>query len=325
MRTTTQKLQTNLIPGQLTPMEINEAARSLALYFKDGEFNCQNFFTPPQIGEINWIEGLEADADVFFREITLVGTNLLHLRLVGAEEAVNKMCKDPKLFKVLRGIDATFDDDVWSRWYFETTADKGIWDVLVSLDKKTFFVANLVHVKDEKIRLENVIVVGDRLLGLTADGKLVQAHITPELLEKEGVFLEAEFMDVVNKLGKIDLITPAPNSKEFFFVGVKEGMYQFNIWGDMIFFTSLGEATKINSIDFNHRKAVVATDDGIFEFGVREMADIVRTTSLPRRIIHPVLKDSFRFAHYVDDPYVLGVRPAMGIFAKTMNDKVICF
>jgi hypothetical protein len=52
---------------------------------------------------------------------------------------------------------------------------------------------------------------------------------------------------------------------------------------------------------------------------------MVRSTSLPRLISHPELKGSFAIGHYVEDPYILGVHPALGIPAKSENDRVVCF
>ncbi len=60
------QVQTNAVQGELTPIEINEIARGVSLYYKNGRYNCQTFFTPPRIGEINWVEGMEKKADVCF-------------------------------------------------------------------------------------------------------------------------------------------------------------------------------------------------------------------------------------------------------------------
>ncbi len=52
---------------------------------------------------------------------------------------------------------------------------------------------------------------------------------------------------------------------------------------------------------------------------------MVITTSMPRQIINENLKQDFRLALYVDDPYTLGMNPQMGIFAKTRDDQVMFF
>ena len=43
---------------------------------------------------------------------------------------------------------------------------------------------------------------------------------------------------------------------------------------------------------------------------------------LPRQIVHSQLREGFTVARYVEDPFVLGIHPAMAILAKTKTDKV---
>ena len=38
---------------------------------------------------------------------------------------------------------------------------------------------------------------------------------------------------------------------------------------------------------------------------------------------HPELRKSFVIARYIDDPIVLGIHPATGIMAKTLDEKII--
>ena len=52
---------------------------------------------------------------------------------------------------------------------------------------------------------------------------------------------------------------------------------------------------------------------------------MVRAISMPRRIVDPNLKQNLQLVLYVEDPYMLGVNPALGIFAKTEKDKVLFF
>lgn len=325
MRAMTQKVQTNFIPPDLTSVEINEAAKALALHYKDGKLVCQSFFTPPHIGEINWLEGLEPQADLYFRKIHLIGTNLFHLKLVGRQEMVEKACLDPNFRKLLRGLSTTFEVKHFARRYFDASPQEQVWDVLFSLDKKDFFLLNFVEVEGKKMPIRNVTLVGDHLLGITEEGKAVKAFISADLLEQKGMALQAKFMEEVNKWGPIDMLSPEPNSKDFFLATTGNKIFQFNIWGDVIPFQALDGVKKVFSIDFNHTKTIFATDNGLFEVGVQELPNMLQTTGLPRRIAHPFLKEGFKSAHYVEDPFILGVHPSMGIFAKTAQDRFLCF
>lgn len=81
------KVHTRPLPAEWTATESAEVARALLLCYRNGQFTCQTFFTQPLIGHINWLEGLSQNADdVYFREITAIGINLFHLRLVGNED-----------------------------------------------------------------------------------------------------------------------------------------------------------------------------------------------------------------------------------------------
>jgi hypothetical protein len=326
MRSTTHKLQTNTIPPELTPLEINEAARGVTLFYVDNQFKSQSFFTPPLIGEINRLEGLDTEADVHFREIHQIGTNLFHVRVVAKENMLEKMFADPNLYSLLRGISSTLDENVRSRWYLETTTGREAWDVLVSLDKKSFYLVNNVKLRNKKVHIGNIIVVGDWLLGRTEEGEAVSCQLTPDVLEKENITLVVEPMESVNRLGRVDLLEAIPNSENSFLVCLSNVIYEFSIWGDMIQFNTLEEkVSKIKSIGFNSTSAILATNQGLFEVDVREMPNMVRAASLPRQVVHPDLRGSFKMAQYVEDPFVLGIHPAMGIFAKTTDDKVLCF
>src|SRR4030095_16014736 len=108
-----------------------EVARALLLCYRDRQFTCQTFFTQPLIGQINWLEGLKPDADVYFRESNAIGVDLFHLRLVGEEEDVRKMCGIPGFYGLLRRIDATLTADTRSRWYLDTASAKEHWAVIV--------------------------------------------------------------------------------------------------------------------------------------------------------------------------------------------------
>ena len=58
---------------------------------------------------------------------------------------------------------------------------------------------------------------------------------------------------------------------------------------------------------------------------LEELPHMVRAASLPRLIDHPDLKGSFNAGHYIENAFILGVHPAMGVLAKTGSDKVVCF
>ncbi|MFQ5708480.1 MAG: hypothetical protein ACE5HO_13565 [bacterium] len=330
------KVQTTVRPNELTHNEICEITRSIALFYKNGEFICQNFFTPPILGEINLVEGLETNAEVYFREINLIGPNLFHIRLVGTENNVRAMCEDPAFYKHLGGISTTYalrsnsatqtETTARTRKYLETTVGKERWDAIISLDKKNYSLVNYVLLKGKTIRIEQIVVLGDRLLGLTDKQEVVLGQLTPDVLERANVVLEVDLMTTINKLGKVDSLVPIPNSEDSFLVTVRNDVYQVNIWGDLIHFNMLDETVKrINSIHFNNTRTIMATSDGIFELDVVEMPNMVKSTSLPRQIINPHLRDNFKVALYVEDPNILGIDPAVGIFAKTEDEKVMFF
>jgi hypothetical protein len=320
------KMQTSAIPGEITQMEINEVARAIALYHKDGKYSCQTFFTPPRLAEVNWIEGFEKSADVYIRSIELIGTNLFHIRCVGTEANVRKVCGDPGFYNLLRGVNSTLSETVRSRWYLETTAGREKWDAIVALDKRTYTLVNHVNLGKKKTRIQNVIIVGDALLGLTNDGSAVMVQLTPDIFGKEGQVLDAAPIEDLNKLGKIDLLSSVPNSETSFLACIKNSVYELNLRGDMLRFQMLDDRVKrISSVDFNKAYSLMATNEGLFEIEVEELPDLVRAASLPRQIAHPELKGSFQVGHYVEDPYILGVHPAMGIVAKAEDDRVVCF
>ncbi len=104
------RVQTTLVPQELTPIEVNELARAITFYHKDGQYRCQSFFTSPHIGELNWVDGLEKSADVWLRSIRLIGCNLFHVRCAGNESNVRKMCEDPGFHRILREITNTFTE-----------------------------------------------------------------------------------------------------------------------------------------------------------------------------------------------------------------------
>ncbi|RMF59645.1 MAG: hypothetical protein D6748_05985 [Calditrichaeota bacterium] len=320
------RVQTNQLPKELTHAEIDETARSIALFYKSGEFICQTFFTPPLLGKINWVDGLDTSAQVYFREINFIVPNLLHLRLVGDEKDIREMCRNERLYDLLKGIQSTYTEEIRSRRYLDTTVGKQHWDLIVSLDKRNYWFANNVNYKGSKTRIDHVLIVGDRLLGLTESGEVIYTQLTPEVLEKEDLLLDVQPMEEVNKLGKVDLLEAVPNSDETFLVTIKNRVYQFTIWGDMVHFDMLDEKVeRINSINFNNTRTIIATTDGIYELDVIEMPNMVKPTSLPRQIANPHLKTKFKTALYVEDPYILGVHPAMGVFAKTEDEKVVFF
>src|SRR5207247_10387324 len=134
------------LPCEWTPTESSEVGRALLLCYRDGQFTCQTFFTQPLTGQINWLEGLKQDAQVYFREINAIGIDLFHVRLAGKEADVRKMCGAPGFYGLLRSIDATLTADTRSRWYLDTAGDKERWDVIVDVQRKTLYLANHVHV-----------------------------------------------------------------------------------------------------------------------------------------------------------------------------------
>ena len=320
------KVKTNILPTDLTKPEIDETARGIALFYKDDNFICQSFFTTPILGDINWIDGLDAEAQVHFREIQLIGRNLVHLRLVGNEDEVKKMCNNPKFFNLLSGISDTYTQDIKTKKYLDITVGKDRWYVIAALDRKSYYIANNVKLNGKKTRITNIIILGDMLLGLTDKREVVFGQLTPDVVEKSDNMLEVKMMDSVNKHGKIDRIEYIPNVEDSFLATSKNNIYQFNIWGDMVQFDVLDDNIKrINSIHFNNTRSIMATTDGLFEVDVVEMPNMVKANSLPRQIVNPVLKDNFKIAMYIEDPKILGIHPAQAIFAKTENEKVLFF
>ena len=316
-------LQSRPLPLEWTPAEGKEVARALLLCYREGQFICQTIFTQPLARHINWIEGLKQDADVYFREIHAIGPNLFHVRLVGKEDDVRTMCGEPGFFNVLRGIDATLTEEIRSRWYLDIASTKAHWDAIVDVQRKAFCLANDVNLRQVRTRIGNIIVVGDRLLGLTDQRKLVIGKLTPDLVEREKVVLGVEAMESVNKLGKIDVLARVPNSDGVFLVTMRNRVYQFDLWGAMHSFEELPESVKqINSVEFNRVRSVLATSEGLFEVDIQEMPNMVCATGLPRQIVHTQLLDGFSVARYIEDPFVLGEHPAIGIIAKTTSDKV---
>jgi hypothetical protein len=82
---------------------------------------------------------------------------------------------------------------------------------------------------------------------------------------------------------------------------------------------------QINHIDFNKVRSLFAASEGLYEIEVEELPQMIRSASLPRLISHTELKGSFAIGHYVEDPYILGVNPAVGTVAKTETERVVCF
>ena len=317
------KVHTRPLPVEWTPTESAEVARALLLCYRDRQFTCQTFFTQPLIGQINWLEGLKQEAQVYFREVTAIGIDLFHLRLVGKEEDVRKMCREPGFYGLLRGIDATLTQETRSRWYLDTASGKEQWDVIVDVPRKAFYLANHVNVRKTRTRIDNVIVVGDRVLGLTAKRELVIGKLTPDVIERDNVILDVEPMESVNKLGKIDALARVPNSDEVFLITVQNHVYHFDFWGTMTRFGELPESVKqINSVEFNRVRSVLATTEGLFEVDIQEIPNMVRATGLPRQLAHTQLREGFKVARYIEDPLVLGIHPAMAIVAKTKNENV---
>lgn len=325
-RTNQLKVHTRPLAVEGTPSESAEVARALLLCYRDGQFTCQTFFTQPLIGQINWLEGLKQDADVYFREVNAIGIDLFHLRLVGKEEDVQRMCGAPGLYSLLRGIDTTLTEDTRSRWYVDTAAGQEQWDAIVDVPRKAFYLANHVNLRETRTRIDNLIVVGDRVLGLTAKREVLIGKLTPDVIERENVVLDVEPMESVNTLGKIDSLARLPNSDEVFLVTVQNRVYHFDLWGTMTSFEELPDSVKqINSVEFNRVCSVLATTEGLFEVNIQEMPNMIRATGLPRQIVHPQLQEGFTVARYVEDPLVLGIHPAMAIVAKTKDHKVcIC-
>jgi hypothetical protein len=255
-----------------------------------------------------------------------IGPNLFHIRLIGNEDDIRKMFTNQNLYNLLRGIQGTLNEEVRSRRYLDTTKGKDHYDVIVSLDKKTYWFANWVKLDDQKIRIKNVLIAGNRLLGLTEKQEVVWGQLTPDVVEKQDILLDVKPLESVNKLGKIDLLETVPNTDDSFLATVKNAIYQFNIWGDMIHFNKLDEdVNHIKSIDFNSNRSIMSTTEGIYEVDVHEMPNMVKVTSLPRRIANPHLRDSFKTAMYVEDPFILGINPAIGVFAKTADENVVFF
>src|SRR6267378_1671621 len=122
------------------------------------------------------------------------------------------MCSAPGFYGLLRSIDATLTADTRSRWYLDTTGDKERWDAIVDVQRKAFYLANDVHLSKTRTRIDNIIVVGDRLLGLTVKKEVLIGKLTPDVIERENVVLDMDAMENVNTLGKIDSLARVPNS-----------------------------------------------------------------------------------------------------------------
>ncbi len=320
------KVQTSIIPAELTELEMRERTRGIALYYKDDEFISQTFFTPPNVGEINWIDGLTVEANVHFREIELIGTDLLHLYVVGKEEDILKMCRSNKVYNVLKGLYPSLTERNRSRKYIDITAGKPRWHVIISIDKKSFYIASNVKLNNKKILIDNIIILGDRLFGLTDKQEVVTAQLLPDIIEKRDAVLEVDLVDEMNKYGKIDKLEKMPNVENSFLATIKNTIYQFDLSGEMLRFKLLDENVKrINSVSFNSTRTIMATTDGLYEIEVIEGPNMVKATSLPRMIVAPHLKDNFTVAMYLEDPDILGVNPAIGIFAKTEDERVLFF
>lgn len=317
-------VHTRTLPREWTPTESREAARALLLCYRDGQFTAQTFFTQPLLGQINWIEGLKQDAQVYFREISRIGIDVFHVRMIGTYEHVRTMCRKPDFFNLLRGIDATLSEDVASRWYVDTTVGQGQWDVIVDLDSEKFHFGNYVTLREARTRIDNIIVVGDRLLGVTGQRELVIGKLTPDVIERDEYAIEVELYDSVNRLGKVDSLARVPNSDAQFLVSIRNHVYHFDLWGTMTRFQELDERVKqIHSVTFNRVRSMLATEQGLFEVDVQEMPNMARATGLPRQIAHSqLLQQGFKVARYIEDPLILGVCPAMAIVAKTKDERV---
>ncbi len=325
-KTNTIEVQTNIISPNLTHSVIEETAKGIALYYKDGQFICQTFFTQPIVGEINMLEGLETDADVHIRSIQLIGPNLFHIRVMGDKPMVETMLKDINFYNILRGISTTLSTEVRSRRYLETTSQKEGWNCIISLDQEKYNLLNEVRLEKQNIRIDNLLILGDRLIGLTHDHRVVEGHLTPDILLHRDQRMDVTLLDNVNKLGRVSLLSKVPNSEISFLVTVNNTIYQFDVWGEMLHLNTLDESVnQINSVTFNHTRSILATTNGLYEIDVQELPNMVKATSMPRQIINEHLKQDFRLALYVDDPYIKGMGPQLGIFAKTVNDQVMFF
>jgi hypothetical protein len=317
------KMHTRPMPVEWTPAQSKEAARALLLCYRDGQFTCQTFFTPPLNGQINWLDGLKQDAEVYFRQVNAIGSELFHVRLVGKEDDVRKMCREPGFYGLLRGIDTTLTAETRSRWYLDTTSGKEHWDAIVDVQQEAFSIANHVDHRKTRTRIDDVIVVGDRLLGLTGQREVVIGQLTPDVIERGDTVLATEPMESVNTLGRIDSLARVPNSDEVFLVTLQNRVYRFDVWGNLNGFDELPESVKqINSVEFNNVRSLLATNEGLFEIDIQEMPNMVRATGLPRQIAHAQLHEGFKVARYVEDPFVLGIHPAMAIVAKTKKERV---
>ncbi len=329
MRATTNGqliVQTNPLPYELTPLEVNEAAKAVALYYNKGEFVTQCFFTTPILGEISWVDGFITDADAYFREICTVGPNLFHITIDCGEGAIlTKMCKDSKFWDLLTKVADTMPTEICYRRYMGIKNDMETFDFIASVEKKKFRVINSAFLENNVVELSNILILGDRIIALTNDKKVVWGKVTANHLYADAA-MTVNYLDEVEKIGPVDLLKAVPNSEDVFLITSGKDIYQCNLWGDMVHFNTLdNKVKKINSIDFNHTRSILATNNGLYEIRVQELPNQVKATSLPRRISNNELYDDFKVAHYIDDPYILGVNPAMGVFAKNKEEKVLFF
>ncbi|GAB4193248.1 MAG: hypothetical protein Kow00108_27150 [Calditrichia bacterium] len=320
------KVQTNSISKDFKMNTIENTAKGLSLYYKDGNFYYQTFFTPPILGELNQIEGLANNGQVHIRSVSKIGPNLFHIRCSGKENDVRAMIQHDELYNLTTALEGKLSPVDNSRRFLDMTTQLTPWNLLCSTEMRKGKILNHVKMKGKTIQINNILTINNRLLGITDNSKVVMGTLTPEILEKDNVYPTVEPVDTINNLGKIDLMAQIPNTDEAFLVSVGNNIYEFTFWGDIIHFNSLEDSVhRINSIHFNNTRGLVATDNGLYEMDVMEVPNMVKPLGFPKQIINPTLKQNIEMALYVEDPDILGIQPAVGVVTKTGDNKILFF
>jgi hypothetical protein len=330
MKTLTQlnviQVQTHDLSSQLTDEMIANTSKGLSLFYNDGRFYYQTFFTLPTIGEINRIDGIHHNGQVNFRAITKLGPMIYHVRCSARENDIRSMIENEDFYKLIHGIDKNLQPQDRSRRFLDLSTGKEQWNLLCSTQKKQTIIMNYTTSNNHKIRLTNIITLNNKLLGISKDNKVYMGTLTPEIFEKTDNRINVEPVETINQLGKVDLISQIPNTDEAFLVSVGNNIYEFTLWGDVMHFQALEDTVKrINSINFNNTRGIVATNSGLYEMDVLEIPNMVKPYGLPKQIVNPLLKKEIEMALYVEDPEILGMHSAVGVITKTANNNVLFF
>lgn len=319
-------VQTHELPPELTEETITGYSHGFSLFYTGGKFYYQTFFTPPTIGEMNRIEGLNNRGQVNIRSITKIGPITYHIRCSGDEKSIREMMTRENFYGLIRGMDRTLRKEDLSRRFIDLSSEFDQWNLLCSVSMKQTILLNYVEWNGRRMRLSNLITLNNKFLGISDEQKVYMGHLTPEIFTTPDRLLQVQPLDTVNTLGRIDLISQIPNTDTAFLVAVGNQIFEFTFWGDILHFQTLEEnVSRINSITFNNTRGIVATNSGLYEMDVLEIPNMVKPYGLPKQIVNPLLKKEIEMALYVEDPEILGVHHAVGIIAKTEDNQVLFF